>query len=128
MTEGRDDQIVTGGGIRLRPARLLRGRGLHAARECAIGVMPVRLALEAQEPRLRERTKLSEVFRAIPFAPRATGNIATEDLVYLLHGMGYETGIDLDALIEVATWLAQQLDKELPGQVHKAGNFELGLS
>jgi len=58
-----------------------------------------------------------------PFAPRATGNIATEDLVYLLHNMGYQTGIDLDALIEVATWLAQQLDKELPGQLHKAGNF-----
>ena len=58
-----------------------------------------------------------------PFAPRATGNIATEDLVYLLHGMGYETGIDLDALIEVASWLAQQLDKELPGQLYKAGNF-----
>ena len=58
-----------------------------------------------------------------PFAPRATGNIATEDLVYLLHNMGYETGIDLDALIDVAAWLAQQLDKELPGQVHKAGNF-----
>jgi hydroxymethylglutaryl-CoA lyase/(R)-citramalyl-CoA lyase len=58
-----------------------------------------------------------------PFAPRATGNIATEDLVYLLHGMGYETEIDLDALIEVAAWLAQQLDKELPGQLYKAGNF-----
>ena len=58
-----------------------------------------------------------------PFAPRATGNIATEDLVYLLHNMGYETGIDLDALIDVAAWLAQQLNKELPGQVHKAGNF-----
>jgi len=58
-----------------------------------------------------------------PFAPRATGNIATEDLVYLLHNMGYKTGIDLDALIEVAAWLAEQLDKELPGQVYKAGNF-----
>jgi (R)-citramalyl-CoA lyase len=58
-----------------------------------------------------------------PFAPRATGNIATEDLVYLLHNMGYETGIDLDALIDVAAWLAQQLNKELPGQVYKAGNF-----
>jgi (R)-citramalyl-CoA lyase len=58
-----------------------------------------------------------------PFAPRATGNIATEDLVYLLHNIGYETGIDLDALIAVAAWLAKQLDKELPGQVHKAGNF-----
>ena len=62
-----------------------------------------------------------------PFAPRATGNIATEDLVYLLHGMGHETGIDLDALIEVAGWMSQQLGKELPGQVYKAGNFELGV-
>ncbi len=58
-----------------------------------------------------------------PFAPRATGNIATEDLVYLLHNMGYETGIDLDALIDVAAWLAKQLNKELPGQLYKAGNF-----
>ena len=62
-----------------------------------------------------------------PFAPRATGNIATEDLVYLLHGMGYETSIDLDALIEVAAWLARQLGKELPGQVYKAGNFDAGF-
>ena len=59
-----------------------------------------------------------------PFAPRATGNIPTEDLVYLLHGMGYETGIDLEALIEVAAWMSRQLGKELPGQVYKAGNFE----
>lgn len=59
-----------------------------------------------------------------PFAPKATGNISTEDLVYLLHGMGYETGIDLEALIECASWLSERLGKELPGQVHKAGNFE----
>jgi hydroxymethylglutaryl-CoA lyase/(R)-citramalyl-CoA lyase len=59
-----------------------------------------------------------------PFASKATGNIATEDLVYLLHGMGHETGIDLDALIECAQWLSEQLGKELPGQVHKAGNFD----
>jgi len=58
-----------------------------------------------------------------PFAPRATGNIATEDLVYLLHGMGHETGIDLDALIGDAAWLGEQLGKELPGQLHKAGTF-----
>jgi isopropylmalate/homocitrate/citramalate synthase len=58
-----------------------------------------------------------------PFAPRATGNIATEDLVYLLHGMGHETGIDLEALIAGAAWLGEQLGKELPGQVHKAGAF-----
>jgi hydroxymethylglutaryl-CoA lyase/(R)-citramalyl-CoA lyase len=58
-----------------------------------------------------------------PFAPRATGNIATEDLVYLLHGEGVETGIDLDALIEVAHWLEAQLGRELEGQVYKAGSF-----
>jgi isopropylmalate/homocitrate/citramalate synthase len=58
-----------------------------------------------------------------PFAPRATGNIATEDLVYLLHGMGHETGIDLDALIGHAAWLSEQLGTELPGQLHKAGTF-----
>ena len=59
-----------------------------------------------------------------PFAPQATGNIATEDLVYLLHGMGYETGIDLGAMIGVAGWMAERLGKELPGQVYKAGSFE----
>lgn len=58
-----------------------------------------------------------------PFAPRATGNIATEDLVYLLHGMGVETGITLEALLETAAWLAEQLGKELPGQTYKAGAF-----
>jgi hydroxymethylglutaryl-CoA lyase/(R)-citramalyl-CoA lyase len=58
-----------------------------------------------------------------PFAPRATGNIATEDLVYLLHGEGVETGIDLDAVIEVATWLESVLGRELEGQVYKAGTF-----
>ena len=59
-----------------------------------------------------------------PFAPRATGNIATEDLVYLLHGEGVETGIDLDALISVALWLEGVLGRELPGQVYRAGSFE----
>ena len=60
-----------------------------------------------------------------PFAPRATGNIATEDLVYLLDGMGVETGVDLDSLIETATWLGEQLGKDLPGQLHRAGTFAL---
>ena len=58
-----------------------------------------------------------------PFAPRATGNICTEDLVYLLHGEGVETGIDLDALIEAATWLEGVLGRQLPGQVYRAGAF-----
>jgi isopropylmalate/homocitrate/citramalate synthase len=58
-----------------------------------------------------------------PFAPRATGNIATEDLVYLLHGEGVETGIDLDRLIGVAEWLERIVGRELPGQVYRAGTF-----
>jgi len=58
-----------------------------------------------------------------PFAPKATGNIATEDLVYLMRGLGIETGIDLKALIETSHWLAAQLGKELPGMVARAGDF-----
>ena len=58
-----------------------------------------------------------------PFAPRATGNIATEDLVYMLHGEGIETGIDLDELIGVAEWLEGVLGRQLEGQVYRAGSF-----
>jgi (R)-citramalyl-CoA lyase len=58
-----------------------------------------------------------------PFAPKATGNIATEDLVYLMRGLGIPTGIDLDALIATSQWLAAQLGKELPGMVARAGDF-----
>jgi hydroxymethylglutaryl-CoA lyase/(R)-citramalyl-CoA lyase len=58
-----------------------------------------------------------------PFAPRATGNICTEDLVYLLHGEGVETGIDLDELVGVAQWLEGVLGRELEGMVYRAGVF-----
>jgi isopropylmalate/homocitrate/citramalate synthase len=58
-----------------------------------------------------------------PFAPKATGNIATEDLVYLLRGIGVDTGIDLEALIACSRWLGQQLGKELPSMVSRAGDF-----
>src|SRR5690349_982221 len=58
-----------------------------------------------------------------PFAPKATGNIATEDLVYLLRGMGVDAGIDLDALIQASQWLGQQLGKELPGMLARAGDY-----
>jgi isopropylmalate/homocitrate/citramalate synthase len=61
-----------------------------------------------------------------PFAPRATGNVATEDLVYMLEGDGVETGIDLDALIRVAKWLAERLGRVLPGQVYRAGAAAVG--
>jgi hydroxymethylglutaryl-CoA lyase len=56
-----------------------------------------------------------------PFAPGASGNICTEDLVYLLHESGYETGIDLDQLCEVARQVETLLGRGLPGQVMKAG-------
>jgi isopropylmalate/homocitrate/citramalate synthase len=56
-----------------------------------------------------------------PFAPRATGNIATEDLLYLLDGTGVATGVDTAALIETAQWLEQRLGHRLPGMVKDAG-------
>jgi len=56
-----------------------------------------------------------------PYAPRATGNIATEDLVYLLEGEGIETGVDLDALVRVSEWLEALLGRQLEGQVYRAG-------
>jgi isopropylmalate/homocitrate/citramalate synthase len=58
-----------------------------------------------------------------PFAPRATGNVPTEDLVYLLHGMGIPTGVDLHSLMETSTWLGERLGKELPAMVTRAGDF-----
>jgi (R)-citramalyl-CoA lyase len=58
-----------------------------------------------------------------PYAPRATGNVATEDLVYLLHREGLETGVDLDALIGVAAWLERLLGRPLPGSVYRAGSW-----
>jgi hydroxymethylglutaryl-CoA lyase/(R)-citramalyl-CoA lyase len=58
-----------------------------------------------------------------PFAPRATGNIATEDLAYLLEREGVETGLDLDALVGVSGWLEEVLGRRLEGQLYRAGNF-----
>jgi hydroxymethylglutaryl-CoA lyase len=58
-----------------------------------------------------------------PFAPAATGNIATEDLLYLLHRAGFATGISLDAAIETAKWLQEQLGRTVPGMLAKAGGF-----
>ena len=56
-----------------------------------------------------------------PYAAGATGNISTEDLVHMLHEMGIETGVDLEALIGCAQLLEELLEHELPGQVMKAG-------
>lgn len=58
-----------------------------------------------------------------PFAPRATGNIATEDLVYMLERAGFETGLDLDGLIATAEWLEGPLGKRVPSGLRGAGPF-----
>jgi hydroxymethylglutaryl-CoA lyase/(R)-citramalyl-CoA lyase len=58
-----------------------------------------------------------------PFSPRATGNVATEDLVFLLAGEGVETGVDLDALVGVSRWLEEVLGRTLEGYVYRAGTW-----
>lgn len=58
-----------------------------------------------------------------PFAPNATGNIATEDLVYMLERLGMATGINLDQLTDTARWLEGVLGKQVPGAVTRAGGF-----
>jgi isopropylmalate/homocitrate/citramalate synthase len=56
-----------------------------------------------------------------PYAPRASGNVATEDLVYLLEREGVSTGVDLDALIAISSWLEGIFGRALEGQVYRAG-------
>jgi hydroxymethylglutaryl-CoA lyase len=58
-----------------------------------------------------------------PFAPRATGNVPTEDVVYMLERSGYHSGLDVDRLIEASEWLAGGMGRELPGMLSRAGNF-----
>ena len=55
-----------------------------------------------------------------PYARSATGNLATEDLVWALDGMGVETGVDLDALVSTSTWMAEQLGRPAPSRVVRA--------
>jgi hydroxymethylglutaryl-CoA lyase len=63
-----------------------------------------------------------------PFAPRATGNVPTEDVVYMLERSGYHTGLDLNRVIEAEEWLASNMGRELPGMVSRAGNFPGALA
>jgi len=58
-----------------------------------------------------------------PYAPRASGNVATEDLAYLLEHEGIETGLDVDALIAISTWLEGIFGRKLEGQLYRAGDF-----
>ena len=63
-----------------------------------------------------------------PFAPNATGNICSEDLIYLLHEMGIKTGIDLDKIISIAKKVENLVGHKLPGQVMRAGHRLLSYS
>jgi len=58
-----------------------------------------------------------------PFAPAATGNIATEDLVYMLSRAGYETGYDIGALIETGRWIGERIGKPPVSALSRAGGF-----
>lgn len=58
-----------------------------------------------------------------PFAPGAAGNVATEDVVYMLERSGISTGLDLDALIGASRWLGAKMDRKMPGMVGHAGGF-----
>ena len=62
-----------------------------------------------------------------PFAPQATGNVPTEDLVYMLHRSGFATGIDLEKLVEASAWLEAKLGHSLPALVPKAGIFPASM-
>ena len=55
-----------------------------------------------------------------PFAKSATGNLATEDLVWMLNGLGIDTGVDLDGLVSTSVWMAAQLGRPSPSAVVRA--------
>jgi isopropylmalate/homocitrate/citramalate synthase len=101
-----------------RVARLGRRVGFHGHNTRNTGYANALAALEAG----------AEVIDAsigglggCPYAPRASGNIATEDLVYVLEREGIPTGVDLEALIAISTWLEGIFGRKLEGQVYRAG-------
>jgi len=58
-----------------------------------------------------------------PFSPQATGNVATEDLVWQLEREGVRTGIDVDALVAISRWLAELLGRQLEGSLYRAAQW-----
>ncbi|WP_374075930.1 hydroxymethylglutaryl-CoA lyase [Bdellovibrio bacteriovorus] len=59
-----------------------------------------------------------------PYAPGATGNVATEDVVYMFHGMGVKTGLNLDKLLAIDPWMAEKIQHVLPSKVGKVGKLK----
>jgi hydroxymethylglutaryl-CoA lyase len=114
--------------------------GLVTAVKAAISPLPVRVHFHNTR-----NTGLANVWAAVtagaktvdaslgglggcPFAPRATGNVPTEDVVYMLERSGYRTGLDLDRVIEASAWLTKNMGRDLPGMVSRAGNFPGALA
>jgi hydroxymethylglutaryl-CoA lyase len=91
---------------------------LHFHNTRGIGLANVMLGLDLG---IREYEASIAGLGGCPFAPGATGNICTEDLVYLLEESGFDTGVDLEALIAVARQVEEIIGRPLPGQVMKAG-------
>ena len=108
---------------------------LALAREVAGAAIPLRLhlhdtrhtgvanAVAAVEAGVRTLDASIGGAGGCPFAPNATGNVATEDLVYLFDRMGVTTGLDLGAVTETVGWLEERLGKQLPGALARAGGF-----
>ncbi len=103
---------------RARTTRETIGVHLHDTRNTAVAC-----ALAALEGGARLLDASVGGIGGCPFAPNATGNVATEDLVYVLEREGIATGVDLDALIGVAEWLEGVLGRPLPGRVYRAGRW-----
>jgi hydroxymethylglutaryl-CoA lyase len=123
--------------------------GVAAPRDVADLVAKVRAAIDPLPVRVHfhntRNTGLANVWSAVsagaatvdaslgglggcPFAPRATGNVPTEDVVYMLERSGFHTGLDLNRVIEATQWLADAMGRELPGMLSKAGNFPGALA
>jgi isopropylmalate/homocitrate/citramalate synthase len=115
--------VATPGAVRdlvMRVAELGRPVGFHGHDTRHTGVASAWAAVEAGAALLDASVA---GLGGCPFAPRATGNVATEDVLFLLEREGVDTGVDLDALIAVAEWLEQLLGRTLPGRVYRAGPF-----
>ena len=114
-----------------RLVQAIRGRfpqmrvALHFHNTRGIGLANVMVGLDLG---IREFESSIGGLGGCPFAPGATGNVCTEDLVYLLEESGFDTGIDLDALIAVAQRVEAIVGRTLPGQVMKAGPRLRGYS
>ena len=98
----------------------IRPDGIHLHNTRSMGYANAVAALEAG---VRLFDASAGGLGGCPYAPKATGNVATEDLVWLLEAEGAETGIDLDALIATSEWLEAVLGRRLEGYVYRAGTW-----